>query len=74
MVQCHEILDHFLGLKDSTWKQMGTDKDGFKNFFVFAKSHTKMCVLVVVDCADTMSAWSLTTLTRCRRGRARENF
>ena len=50
-----------------------TGKYGFITFFVFAKIFAKIlqktCVRtpVVVDYADTVSVWSLTTLTPCLR-------
>ena len=48
-------------------------RNGFSTFLVFAKIFKKTCVGAVVDYADTVSAWSLTTLTRCWRGTVVEN-
>ena len=37
-------------------------RNGFSTFLVFAKIFKKTCVGAVVDYADTVSAWSLTTV------------
>ena len=55
--QCHEILIFFL-LKRFNLGPIRTDKNGFVNLFVFAKTariwsqSSKMCVREVIDYAD----------------------
>ena len=49
--QCHEIFDHFFGLKDSAWARMNSQK-GFAKFFVFTEIFNRevrksgVCVVV----------------------------
>ena len=39
--QCHNIFNHFFGLKDSTWSAHMNRPNGFANFFVFTKIFAK---------------------------------
>ena len=64
--ECHEIFDTFLS-KNSTWAPIWTGKNGLAKLLVFTSIFAKTCVRVVNNFADTMLAWSMTSLTLCQR-------
>ena len=76
MVPCHEIFDHFLGLKRFDLETNGNRQKRLANFFIFEKIFAKIRKKRVSAylLADTVSTWSLTPPIQCRRGCAREKF
>ena len=70
--QCHEIFDTFYQKTLPGPYTVWTGINGSAKFFVYTKIFTKIrektCVHVVVEYADMVLVWSLTTPTRCWRG------